>query len=56
MNDGKFKKGYIYLIVNCVDDKVYVGMTFNQKKKWERYKNESKTSKSKLYKHMRLIG
>ena len=29
MEKNKIKIGYIYHIVNCVDDKVYVGMTFN---------------------------
>ena len=56
MEKNKIKIGYIYHIVNCVDDKVYVGMTFNPKKRWKRHKYDAKTSDSKLYRHMRLIG
>ena len=52
----KIKIGYIYHIINCTDDKIYVGMTFNPKKRWNAHKYDSKTGKSKLYKHMRLIG
>ena len=33
MEKEKMKIGYIYHSVNCIDDKVYVGMTFNPKKK-----------------------
>ena len=52
----KIKIGYIYHIINCIDDKIYVGMTFNPKKGWQMHKCETKKCNSKLYRHMRLIG
>ena len=56
MDNKKIKIGYIYHIVNCIDDKIYVGRTFNPKTRWIVHKCDAKTSNSKLYKYMRTIG
>ena len=56
MENNKIKIGYIYHIINCIDDKIYVGRTFNPRNRWLQHLRDAKKSHSKLYKHMRQIG
>ena len=48
--------GYIYKIINDIDDMVYIGQTKNYKERWKRHLWDSKHKQSKLYTHMRLHG
>ena len=49
--------GYIYIIKNTVNDKVYIGQTINTiEKRYRGHKVSSCRSNSKLYKNMRSIG
>ena len=48
--------GYIYKIVNDIDDMVYIGKTINPKERWKRHLWDCKLMKNKLYLHMFLLG
>ena len=51
-----YKRGKIYIIRNSVDDKVYVGATYqelHERMKEHRKDSKNHTRQSKLYKHMR---
>ena len=48
--------GYIYKLVNDIDDMVYIGKTKNYIERWKRHLWDSKNKQSKLYTHMRLHG
>ena len=48
--------GYIYKIVNDIDDMVYIGKTINPKERWKRHLWDCRRIKNKLYLHMCLLG
>lgn len=49
--------GYIYKIVNNVNNKVYIGQTtYTLDRRWQQHLSKSKTNNSLLYKEMRRIG
>ena len=49
--------GYIYKIVNDINDKVYIGQTKNAlNKRWSTHKQMSKTHPNVIYKAMRKYG
>lgn len=49
--------GYIYKIVNSVNDKAYIGMTrFDVKKRWKEHKSAYYTKDTHLYYAMRKYG
>ena len=42
MENNKIKIGYIYHIINCIDDKIYVGRTFNPRNRWLQHLRDAK--------------
>lgn len=49
--------GFIYKIVNDVNDKVYIGQTtYTLERRWQQHISKSKTNNSLLYREMRRIG
>ena len=54
-----YKRGKLYIIRNTVDDKVYVGATYqelHERMKEHRKDSKNPTRQSKLYVHMRKLG
>ena len=54
-----YKRGKLYIIRNPIDDKVYVGATYqelHERMKEHRKDSKNPTRQSKLYVHMRKLG
>lgn len=48
--------GYVYVISNTINNKVYIGITKNILRRWSAHKLASKSGKSKIYSAMRKHG